>query len=75
MNLSRFLIVCLVAGMVSASNAAQTVSLLPKWQAGGKLRFEMVRTRERSQKGEPARRGVAATDFEVSITRKSMFSC
>lgn len=71
MNGSQFAVVCLLAGAASVSNAAQSVSLVPKWQAGDKLRFEMVRTRERSQKGEPARRGIAATDFEVEVLSAS----
>jgi hypothetical protein len=63
---------CLIAAAVSVSIAVQpSVSLLPKWQAGDKLRFEMVRTRERSQKGGPARRSSAATDFEVEVLSAS----
>lgn len=67
--MNRFeLVVCLLAVVASVSAVAQpAVSIVPKWQVGDKLRFEMVRTRERSQKGEPARRGSAATDFEVEV--------
>jgi hypothetical protein len=49
---------CLIAAAVSVPIAAQPfVSLVPKWQVGDKFRFEMVRTRERSQKGERCAQG------------------
>lgn len=62
---------CLLAAAASLSNAAQSVSLVPKWQPGDKLRYEMVRTRERSQKSEPARKGGARTDFGVEVLSAS----
>lgn len=59
-----------VAGTVVASRAdaaGDTVRVVPEWRKGQKARYDVVKTRRKSQPGKPAAESVARSTVDVEV--------
>jgi Regulator of ribonuclease activity B len=59
----------LVAGRADA--AEETVVLVPGWQAGEKVRYDIVRTRRKTQPDKPVSETVARSSAEIEVVSAS----
>jgi hypothetical protein len=52
-----------------AAGAQRPVKLMPRWKKGDKLRFEMVKSRRKSEAGKPPLEATTRTDLEVEVIK------
>jgi hypothetical protein len=63
-------LLCLPVMPLSAAGAAESVEVLPRWEAGETARYEMIKTRRKTQGTQVVLNATTRTDLEIEVLGK-----